>query len=63
MSPLEEQTVEKIEADHRPVKVKIPGRWWRRKVCVLDRQSWPCNRAELATDIRAGIRDHTGVMR
>lgn len=63
MSPIEEQTVAKIEADHRPIRVKIPGRWRKQRVCGLDSQRWPCNRAELAADIRAGRRDHAGVMR
>lgn len=57
MSPLEQQTVAKIDADHRP-----HGRRRDRR-CILDGQPWPCNRAQLAADIRAGIRDHAGMMR
>lgn len=63
LSPIEEQTVAKIEADHRPVKVKIPGRWFRVKVCVLCHLRWRCPRAYLAAEIRAGRRDHAGMMR
>jgi hypothetical protein len=63
VSPQEQQTVAKIQADHWPIKVKIPGRWRKQRRCVLDGQAWMCNRAQLAVDIRAGRRDQAGVMR
>lgn len=63
MSPQDQQTVTKIRADHWPTKVKIPGRWFRQKRCVLDGQQWPCLRASTADDIERGIRDAAGTMR
>lgn len=59
MTPVEQQTVEKIEADHRPVRRRVGWLRWRR-YCVLDGQPYPCHRADLAADVRAGRRDVSG---
>lgn len=59
MTPTEQQHVERIEDDHRPKLVYVGWLRWRR-VCVLDGQSYPCNRAQLARDVAAGKRDLAG---
>jgi hypothetical protein len=49
-----------IETDHVYVKVTVPGRWWRRKVCALCNRPAPCAARKRAADILAGRRDVTG---
>jgi len=52
--------VAKIRADHVVHKVRVAGKWFRRRVCALCGQPAPCNRLELARDIEAGLRDVAG---
>lgn len=52
--------VAEIRYAHVPRRVKIAGRWFRRKVCVLCGQPWQCSRRALADDIEAGRRDIAG---
>jgi hypothetical protein len=54
------QLAGQIEADHVYAKVKIPGRWLRRKVCTLCQRPAPCAARQRAVDIRAGRVDATG---
>ncbi len=54
MTPTEQVHVERIEHEHTRT-----GRWFRRR-CGRCGQSWPCNRAQHAADIRAGRRDLAG---
>lgn len=49
-----------IEADHVYVRVKIPGRWFRRRVCQLGQRPAPCAARQRAADLRAGRVDVTG---
>ncbi len=59
MTPVEQQQVVKIEADHQPRWVRTGLLRWRRR-CVLDGQTHPCNRRQHARDIRDGRRDISG---
>lgn len=58
LSPLEEQTVARIEAEHWPIRAKFAERIRKQRVCNADGQSWPCNESLRAADIRA--RDTAG---
>lgn len=51
---------DQIVADHIYAKVKIPGRWFRRRVCQLCRRPAPCAARVRAAGIRAGRVDVTG---
>lgn len=55
-----QQLAGQIEADHVIVKVKIPGRWFKRRVCQLCRRPAPCAARQRAADIRAGRVDAAG---
>jgi len=52
--------VERIRADHVIRKVRVAGRLFKQRVCVLCGQPAPCNRLELARDIETGKRDVAG---
>jgi len=52
--------VDRIRADHTMRKVRIRGAIFKRKVCGLCSQPWPCNRIVLAGEIEAGRRDVAG---
>lgn len=54
------QQAGQIEAAHVVVKVKIPGRWRRQKVCQLCGQPAPCAARQRADDLRAGRVDASG---
>lgn len=54
------RVVDQIEADHVTIKVRVDGRWLRRKVCALCRRPAPCAARQRAADIRAGLVDVTG---
>ena len=55
-----QQVAQQIEADHVTMKVRIEGRWFRRKVCALCRRPAPCAARRRAADLRAGRVDVTG---
>ncbi len=55
-----EHLADQIEADHVITKVRVKGRWFRRKVCSLCRRPAPCAARVRAADIRAGRVDGTG---
>lgn len=52
--------VAQIRDDHVKRRIKIPGHWFRRAVCALDGQRWPCRCVVMAADIEAGRRDISG---
>lgn len=54
------QQAGQIEADHVYTKVRMPGRWRRRKVCQLCGQPAPCAPRQRADDLRAGRVDASG---
>jgi len=51
---------DQIDADHVYMKIRLPGRWWRTKVCILCRRPAPCAARVRSADIRAGRVDVTG---
>jgi hypothetical protein len=52
--------IAQVRADHVRRRIKLPEHWFRRTVCALDGQRWPCRAITIASDIEAGRRDISG---